>query len=614
MAWSPSPDRSDVVEQTNRDYPWLLQYNTKPALGEFLQRVVALNRQLHPEDSMGLLTKSSGENHVQFPNGVMCAVDVVTFPSGNRVDIVQGSDAHPTPAGPSWNDIPEYDEAGNPLWRENNVYVNIDTWPIWDSGTPHDVVEARSELGRGWFCMLRALHEFPEFQTNWDFLMANEDPTFFRVLFDVEGMKHSGATGIDPWRDAGCSYKDPWWPDTVRQLLDKVGSLGKGIQVTMYGGRELFPNTDEMARYHDAFVQACNGRWQAVKAVEVANEFNVNGWGADEVQWCAQDLRSKLPGGMPLALSGTWDTHGDTNEDMLTGMESLYGRTGSDHYGANYMTVHIWRDRNSKWSDPFSYNNLMPELPKANGEPPGQGASAGGDVNDPNVIVDDYRKSSEARWVYYVGHNSWCVWNGHMPAEWIDYFYVHNGEAYAQMHAEKYIQNMPNQLAVSQGLNEYHDSGTVAVPPSPGPTPPTPGADNNLNAGERLGPGMRLIDPTGRFVMEYGVDGNLVIYDGGPPNWIWQSRSSHEQDYPDRNYRAGYVEMQADGNFVIYAYLDDVLQPIRATHTDGSHPGCGGHIQVDGNFVMYDTGSPYWASMSSDLYDEKNEIVSTRHA
>ena len=118
---------SGVVDRINRDYPHLLQTNTHAADGEFLQRVCR-----EPEsvaERLGLLSKDPGENGYTFPNGQRCSHDVVCFPNGERVDVIQSAGAAPTPGGATWIVIPEYDGAGNPQWRPHNVYVDQSGWP-----------------------------------------------------------------------------------------------------------------------------------------------------------------------------------------------------------------------------------------------------------------------------------------------------------------------------------------------------------------------------------------------------------------------------------------------------------------------------------------------------
>jgi hypothetical protein len=54
--------------------------------------------------------------------------------------------------------------------------------------------------------------------------------------------------------------------------------------------------------------------------------------------------------------------------------------------------------------------------------------------------------------------------------------------------------------------------------------------------------------------------------------------------------------MQDDGNFVLY---DQDNAPVWASNTDGN-PGAYLAVQDDGNVVVYQNGSPLWATNTGD--------------
>lgn len=398
------------------------------------------------------------------------------------------------------------------------------------------------------------------------------------------------------WRDAGVDYRASWWRDRVRRTLDLVGDAEKRVLATLYGGRERFRSFDEMRRYHDAFVDACRARWAAIWGITIANEYNVNGWTEDEVQRCGVDVRSKLPAGMPLALSSPDGAHGDpdaSNEAMLESFERLYGPRGSSHFGATFIDIHKTRVRSSRWANQFAYNPLLPELKKADSEPFGQGASTGGDVSDVALIANDYRGASEAGFTYYMAHNAWSVWNGHMPAEWIAVLRDQKGDAYAQMHAVRSIADMPNQRAISNALRDYRRSGkTPDGEPAP---PPAPTSRAVLRSGEALLPDQSLVSPDGSHHLRFQGDGNLVVYAMPAGTPVWASGTSGHQ--------ATSLQMNADGNLVLY----DADGPYRSTRTWG-HEGAMVQLQDDGNFVVYDdpggpnAGTALWDSATGALF------------
>lgn len=111
----------------------------------------------------------------------------------------------------------------------------------------------------------------------------------------------------------------------------------------------------------------------------------------------------------------------------------------------------------------------------------------------------------------------------------------------------------------------------------PGTTPPGgggAGGPGTLVAGERLYPDQEIRSPNGRFAFRYQSDGNLVLYDSaaGP---LWSTGTTGGG--------AGYVELQGDGNFVVYASQG----PIWASGTAG-HPGAYLKVHDNGEVAILD--------------------------
>lgn len=452
-------NHSDLVKRVDSEFPHLLQHNDAAACGEFIQRVC--NEPEMKNERWGLLSKSEGEAGYTFPNGVRCSYDVIALPNGERIDIISGGNGHPAPGGPSWGVIPPHE------WRPNNVYTDISSWPLFDSGTSGGEGSNKvSLLGRGWFCFMRALQDWkPEALENWNWILTNENPDIFRVMLNVEGFMHQGGHAEEPWAYAGVDPNASWWKDKFHQMLDIMGESNKKAWLTLHGGKHYLPSDNDRLRFNDQVVNALNegNRWGSVFGFEIANEYNVNGFTDQEVQLLGEHLSQRIPANMWLALSSPHLAHGDpgaSNEVMLGSLEQLYGKTGEYHHGANCMTIHRNRDESSRWADPFSYNTLMPELPKMDNEPSGQDASAGGDKSDPAWICGEYNNVSRAGWIFYMAHNAWCVWNGHMPQEYLNEL--------SPGHKNKFIVEMTNQTEISAELKEYRETGEVNVPPAGG--------------------------------------------------------------------------------------------------------------------------------------------------
>ena len=347
-------------------------------------------------------------------------------------------------------------------WRPSNQWVDIASWPIFDSGAPTGGGGPKTcTLGFGWFCFMTALAEWPdEFAQNWDWILRQINPDCFRVMLAVEGLSHGEP---DCWRDAGVFIHDDW-ENRFKAMLDRVGDAGKQVHATIYGGRNQTPTEDDRRRFHDRIITASEGRWEAIRSFECMNEFQVNDWTADEVRAAGRDMRSKLPGGFRLSLSSPDAAHGGsggnpTNEQVLASFHELYG--GDDHAGANEITIHTMRD-GGKWSDPYSFNYALAGMPKINNEPPGPGSSAGGMYADASTVYTDMSKTIGAGWTMYVGHSEWCVWNGHLPEGY------HNG--WREVRYVWELPNMPQCAAVMLSLGAGVDPGE---PPPTTPTEPT---------------------------------------------------------------------------------------------------------------------------------------------
>lgn len=550
------PDRSAIVRDVHARFPQLLRHNTAQACGEFLQRCVAALHREHPDERWGLLSKSVGERHVTFPNGQRVAVDVLALPDGNRVDVINGSDNHPSPAGPAWSPIPEFGPDGTPLWRPSNVYVDARDWPIFDSGTPGSGAVTRAKLGVGWFCAIRALREWPEeARANWAWIMEHLRPEYVRVFLDVEGLAHGNP---DPWRDAGVDIRSASWGDDYRRAMAFFASYGVRLLCTFYGGRYHAQTLEQQQRNHDRFVVATGNDWNQIELVEAANEYDVNRWQASEVRTITRDLRSKIPSSVPMTLSapGLGLNRDASNEDMRTAIALLYEGFEQPPYE---LTVHLFRDPASKWSDPFAYNPLSP-LKKYNGEPRGPGASTGGDVADPSALLADYVRTSEAGWTRYTTHCAWSVFNGRLPDE------------YKRPYDVTHIWDHANMEAICHALRDYRYEGST----TPAPTPLPPVVKSVLKPGESLHVGQGLTN--GQWTLQYQGDGNLVRYGPSGPTW-----ASHTDGTVP-----GSVEMQeSDGNFVIY---DGSGHAVWHAQTHG-HPGASLSLGGDGKLQVM---APIW--------------------
>jgi pimeloyl-ACP methyl ester carboxylesterase len=134
--------------------------------------------------------------------------------------------------------------------------------------------------------------------------------------------------------------------------------------------------------------------------------------------------------------------------------------------------------------------------------------------------------------------------------------------------------------AISYVLTAHMGVATRAS--GPPPPPPNASAPDMLQPGEQLSPGQNRTSPDGQFELSYQGDGNLVLYrmsDGQP---LWATHT----------FAPGVVEMQHDGNLVIYSAAGHAIW---ASGTVG-YPGARLAVQSDSNLVIYDYyGFPIWS-------------------
>lgn len=609
MAKFPPTDHKGVVERVNRNFPDLLRKNTKEADNEFLMRVV--NEPELLAEGWGLLSKpnpgTTSPNGFTYPqsyldtlppgwdkDGEKVAVDVIALPDGNRVDVINGGDNHPTPGGPAWNPIAEYDADGNLQWRSSDTYVSVAGWPIFNSGTG-SVAANIARLGCSWFCAIAAWKKWPqEAQPNFDWIEKELNPDFYRVILDLNGIPHLSAGQEDFWVEAGCDITAPGWDADFHRMMDKFVQRGKKVWLTLSGSVTHWDTPDKQRRNIETFVRAMNAGqlWPYCELVECGNEYEVNKWTDELLMSCGSILASMVPAGTVITLSSPTLAHGTSsaddasNEEMADSERRIYGK--SDHSGATFCTVHINRDRNSKWSHPAAYNGIKTfdgwtlNLDYGSGEPAGPGASAGGDENDPVALCGDYKETSEAGWKRYVQHHAWGVFNGHLP------------DQYKEPHDVKFIWEHPNMQAISNGMRDYR-----AAEPS---KPPKPVGE--MHGGDTLKPEESIWSVDGLADLHYQGDGNLVTYldDGeGGRDPVWSSNTGGT--------KPGQLQMQEDGNLVL---IDGDGNAIRATRTDG-HPGAMVQLQGDANFVLYldpkgpDAGTPIWASATDKFYGPEDD-------
>jgi outer membrane lipoprotein-sorting protein len=132
----------------------------------------------------------------------------------------------------------------------------------------------------------------------------------------------------------------------------------------------------------------------------------------------------------------------------------------------------------------------------------------------------------------------------------------------------------PKSVLVHSAMGYTYDTDPPVNPPAQG---------DDMQPGEVLNPGQSIKSASGRYTFVYQTDGNLVLYDDGTPLW-----ASATDGRP-----VGRCIMQSDGNLVIYGPGG---QPFWSSNT-WQHPGSRLVVQDDGNVVIYrPDGTPVWAT------------------
>ena len=118
------------------------------------------------------------------------------------------------------------------------------------------------------------------------------------------------------------------------------------------------------------------------------------------------------------------------------------------------------------------------------------------------------------------------------------------------------------------------------------PIPDYPSSGDTVGLGKGLASGGSLISPNGEYGLEMQSDGNLVIYSllNGGHTAIWQTKTESNS--------GARFEFQIDNNMVIYAQNNSVLWTSETIGRGAVRL----RIQDDGNLVLYDVdGNPVWS-------------------
>jgi hypothetical protein len=263
----------------------------------------------------------------------------------------------------------------------------------------------------------------------------------------------------DPWEGAATPPANVLFERWVATTTDYVfDHYGLKVHWVLTGSRFPIQSAEARESLVRNVADQLRGREHKVELIEIWNEYTVNGGTADEVCAMSRQLRSLMSPGFPIALSSPTSTHSDNSSTGAVQAEIARMYQGADYCGANVFTYHASRPANV-WGPDRILRLLGAGVSRRNSEPRGPGASAGGDVTNPQVLADDYRASIAAGEAGYVFHSLGGIWGGRAngwPAEnrWAN------------------IYDAPNAAAIAGRLRALRGAGAGIQPNQPDPTTP----------------------------------------------------------------------------------------------------------------------------------------------
>ena len=358
---------------------------TTEGIGLFTERVAST---LHATDRRwGHLKKTGAQS--QFNGHAVNAILYLDDAPGQStaVDICREHDL--TITGPRWLvDVPRYSLAD------------------WFAPTTAPPPQHGTALGASLFWLLAGMKKYrPQLDENARWIKTELGGDFVRA-FGVLGGDLFG--GVDPWLDLATNWRATGFARDVRDATRYLWEVhGLKTSWTLVGGRAQVDLPMDQIALVDVFADALGAVLEMVPYVEMWNEYLVNNGIRHELRNMARRARALLPAGFPIALSSPNSIMGG-NASRAEVEQEVFGMYGGDS-GANLITQHPTRP------DPIWNAETTPNLglQVAIGEPRGPLASAGGDVDNPNILAADYQSAIRGRAIGYVYHSMAGIWGGH---------------------------------------------------------------------------------------------------------------------------------------------------------------------------------------------------------
>lgn len=269
--------------------------------------------------------------------------------------------------------------------------------------------------------------------------------------------------GNDPWSRLATNWRDPGFVSFLREVADYVDDHGLRVAWTLVGGRAQVPDESSQAALVDRVLDGLASQLDTVEYFEPWNEYLVNNGVRHELRAMARRLKAGLPRGFPIALSSPNCVMGGraTAQEVRDELFAMYGGDS----GANLVTIHstrpepIWRCETVM---PL-VRAMLPSFSIAEGEPRGPAASAGGDVDSPAILAEDYASAIRVKARSYVYHSMAGIWGGHCDP------------AFPSQNAVSNVWEHRNAAQIAAALKALRQTGSIPTIPVPGdPMKPYP--------------------------------------------------------------------------------------------------------------------------------------------
>ena len=325
----------------------------------------------------------------------------------------------------------------------NQVFIPVD--PINHLPSAHNTM-----LGASLFWAWAGAKDFPvQFEQTVKRYKEEMGIDYVRWFFTLGG---NGVRGEDPWSIAGAWFDHPDHYDFCSEVLNVLRKYKVKSHLTLCGGLNPDGTVGDMYKIQvqrhtivDRAAILIHNHPDEFIMVEMWNEYLVNGAERSWLRDMARRLRPQIPAGFPITLSSPDSVMNGyaAESEVRTEIESMYGGDS----GANTFTMHSTRPNHLPWN-PETIRHLV-TMGIVDGEPRGPGASAGGDVNDPYTLGNDYKTAIYGDAIGYTYHSMPGVWGGHCDPRW-------NGQ-----NLWPNVWDVPNWADIAKTLKEVRETGNI---------------------------------------------------------------------------------------------------------------------------------------------------------